>query len=96
MTNEQRPDVTLHFSGILLRLVGCERAITLPAATLGDAVAAVEARHPQLHRVLRDGDGRLRRAHRIFINGELEPAADLSTPLADEDHVEFLTAIAGS
>lgn len=86
--------MTLHFSGPLLRLAGCERAITLSAATLGDAVVAVEERYPQLRLVLRDGAGRLRRAHRVSINDELDHAADLSTTLADEDHVEFLTAMA--
>jgi sulfur-carrier protein len=87
--------VILHFSGLLLRMVGYERTVDVEAATLGAAIAAAETRYPLLKTVLRDGDGELRRTHRIFINGELDPLARLSTELRDSDEVEFLTAIAG-
>ena len=84
----------LRFTGPLLRLVDYERAIDLPAANLGEALAQIEQRHPQLGPVLKDGEGRLRRAHRVFVNGDLV-SVDLTTPLDDSDDVEFLTAIAG-
>lgn len=87
--------MTIRFSGVLLRLVDYQRAIDVPAATLGDALARLEARYPPLRQVLRDADGRLRPTHRIFINGRSHASADLTTPLSDSDEVEFLTAIAG-
>ena len=85
----------LRFSGLLLRLVDYEKHFDIPAPTLGDALAEVERRHPALRPVLHAGDGQLRRTHRVFINGELATDAELTTPLADTDDVEFLTAIAG-
>jgi sulfur-carrier protein len=87
--------VILHFSGLLLRLVDYERTLDIEAPTLGDAVDVAEDQFPMLRTVLRDGEGQLRRTHRIFINGELVPSAGLLTPLNDSDDVEFLTAIAG-
>ncbi|MGW1871612.1 MoaD/ThiS family protein [Streptomyces mauvecolor] len=87
--------MTLRFSGLLLRFVDYEREIDVHAPTLGDALTQVEARFPQLREVLRGSEGGLRATHRIFINGELA-SADLNTPLADSDVIEFLTAIAGS
>ncbi|WDN56733.1 MoaD/ThiS family protein [Streptomyces clavuligerus] len=87
--------MTLCFSGLLLRLVDYQRTIEVDAATLGEALDQVEGRHPRLRTVLRDGEGGIRRSHRVFVNGELVGAADLATPLADSDSVEFLTAIAG-
>jgi molybdopterin synthase sulfur carrier subunit len=87
--------MNLRFSGLLLRLVDYERTMQIDAPTLGDAVAVAEQRHPRLRPVLRDGEGRLRHSHRIFINGDLAPTADLTTPLGPADDVEFLTAITG-
>jgi molybdopterin converting factor small subunit len=85
----------LRLSGLLLRLVDYQREIELHASTLGEALVSVEEAHPRLREVLRDGDGRLRPTHRVFINGELVSAADLTTTLAEADDVELLTAIAG-
>jgi len=85
----------LRFSGLLLRYVDYQRTISIAAPTLGDALRQVETRFPTLRQILRDGEGRIRATHRVFINGELAPAAELGTPLADSDNIEFLTAIAG-
>jgi molybdopterin converting factor small subunit len=87
--------VKLRFSGLLLRLVDYERTIVVSAADLNDALTQVEARFPRLRQVLRDSEGGLRATHRIFINGELAPSVGVTTPLANSDEVEFLTAIAG-
>jgi len=87
--------MNLRFSGLLLRLVDYERTMHIDAPTLGEAVAAAEQRHPQLRPVLRDAEGKLRRSHRVFINGDLTPTANLATRLGPADDVEFLTAITG-
>ncbi|GAA1943775.1 hypothetical protein GCM10009837_82270 [Streptomyces durmitorensis] len=86
---------TLRFSGLLLRFVDYERTIISHAPVLGDAIAEVEDRFPRLRPILRDGEGRMRATHRVFINGELSRGAGLTTPLHEDDDIEFLTAIAG-
>lgn len=85
----------LRLSGLLLRLVDYRRVIEAPGSSLGESLSGVELEYPRLRDVLRNGDGDLRPTHRIFINGELAPAADLTTPVQDSDDVELLTAIAG-
>jgi molybdopterin converting factor small subunit len=84
------------FSGLLLRFVGYERTMRIPAADLGEAFDLLKERHPRLRPVLWDQRGDLLRVHRLVLNGELirgEP--DKETVLTDEDKVEFLTAVAG-
>lgn len=85
----------MRFSGILLRLVNYDREVRVDAPTLGEALTLAEARYPKLRSVLRDGEGELRRAHRVVINGTLMTRATLSTPVGDSDSIQFLTAIAG-
>ncbi|KPC60783.1 MoaD/ThiS family protein [Streptomyces chattanoogensis] len=72
-----------------------QRAFPIEADTLGAALEWLEERHPQVRRVLRDGNGRIRRTHQVFLNGEQLTDASLDTPLAESDRVEFRTAIAG-
>ncbi|WP_331742813.1 MoaD/ThiS family protein (plasmid) [Streptomyces sp. NBC_00868] len=86
---------TLRFSGILLRFVDYERTITSHASHLGDALAEVEDRFPRLRPILRDSAGNLRTTHRVLFNGEVTAGATLTTPLAEDDDVEFLAAVAG-
>ncbi|KPC58451.1 MoaD/ThiS family protein [Streptomyces chattanoogensis] len=85
----------LHFSGTLQRFVGFDRVLTIPAGTLGEALHWAEERHPQLRQVLRDNTGRLRRTHRVVLNGELVSAPDDELALQEGDMVEILTAVAG-
>ncbi|MGI5239291.1 MoaD/ThiS family protein [Dactylosporangium sp. CA-139066] len=87
--------MVIRFSGLLLRFVDYQRTVTLPACTLGEALALLESSHPRLRPVLQDNTGRLRGTHRMFVNGELVPRPTDATPLDDNDEVEFLTAIAG-
>ncbi|UJB43040.1 MoaD/ThiS family protein [Streptomyces sp. A1-5] len=87
--------MTLHFSGILLRLVNYQRTLPIEADSLGDALERLEERHPQVRKVLRDGSGQIRRTHQVFLNGEQLTDPALDTPLKETDRVEFLTAIAG-
>jgi sulfur-carrier protein len=83
------------FTGVLQRSAGNQHIVTLPAATLGEAVAQLTALHPPVSRVLLDNTGQLRRAHRLFLNGELVQRPSGGLRLADEDRIAFLTAIAG-
>ncbi|MEG3630827.1 MoaD/ThiS family protein [Streptomyces poriticola] len=84
-----------HLSGQMLRFVDYDREVEIRAATLEEALRELAERHPRLKAVLFDNTGKVRRAHRIRLNGEVltEPAGNL--PLADDDCIGFLTAIAG-
>jgi molybdopterin synthase sulfur carrier subunit len=87
--------MNFRFSGALLRFVDYERTVQVEADALGPALHRLEERHPQLRAVLRDGEGNVRRTHRIFLNGEQVGSADPELPLKETDEVEVLTAIAG-
>ena len=83
------------FTGILQRAADNQRIVAIPAATLGNAISELAVRHPRIGQVLLDNTGQLRQAHRLLLNGELIPRPKTDLMLAENDHVEFLTAIAG-
>lgn len=83
------------FSGILLHSADNQRSVSIPAATLNNALAELTSRFPQIRRVLLDNAGQLRQAHRVILNGELIPRPDNAMPLSAEDRIAFFTAIAG-
>lgn len=88
--------MVFELTGVLQRSAANQHCVTIPAATtLGEAIAELTNRHPQIGEVLLDNAGGLRRAHRLFLNGELIHRPDVAMPLAHNDQVEFLTAIAG-
>lgn len=82
-------------SGTLLRFVGYQRELEVEAHTVGEAFDALEAQHAALRRVLRDGEGSLRSAHQLFINGEQVGRDSLQRSVGGGDVLEVLTAIAG-
>jgi hypothetical protein len=90
------------FSGVMLRFVDFSKAIEVSEPNLELALKTLLARWPQLGPVLLDGEGRLRRSHQMFLNGESVEARYYSDPQArsqlamgPDDSVYFLTAIAG-
>ena len=87
--------MTFRFSGLLLRFVDYQRTVPLPASTLGEALALLNQRYPQLRPVLQDNTGKLRGTHRMFVNGQMVARPSDKMSLAEEDDIEFLTAIAG-
>ncbi|HEV8562399.1 MAG TPA: MoaD/ThiS family protein [Actinophytocola sp.] len=87
--------MNFEFTGVLLRSAGNRSSVPIPAATLGDALTELTSQLPQMGRILLDNTGQLRRAHRLFLNGELVPNPDRTMVLSESDRIEFLTAIAG-
>lgn len=77
---------------------GLPRRLELDAATVGDAIAALEARWPGLRDRLCEpaaggsGDQALRPHIRAFVDGE---RADLATPLAPAARLDVVAAISG-
>ncbi|MFI9561577.1 MoaD/ThiS family protein [Nonomuraea endophytica] len=80
---------------MLLRSADNQRTVPIVAGTLNDALTELTARFPDTKRLLLDNAGRLRQAHRVMLNGELLLRPHSALPLAEDDRVEFFTAIAG-
>lgn len=87
--------MNVEFTGILLRAANNNRTVTIDATTLADALAELTTKFPSMDRVLLDNTGNLRKAHRVFLNGELVSHPDRTMPLGTGDRIEFLTAVAG-
>jgi sulfur-carrier protein len=77
----------------LLRLFpGCEREPVVAATTVGEMIAALDARWPGMRDRLCDSTPRVRRHINIFVEGE---RATLETPLSADAEVFIMTAISG-
>ena len=71
------------------------KAVDATGATLDEAVADIESRHPGLRERLVEG-GALRRFVNVYVNDEdVRFLSGLATPLADGDTVTILPAVAG-
>lgn len=71
---------------------GLPRVETAEGATVADALAALDARHPGLLDRLCEPGPRLRRHIRVFV--DLAPA-ELATPVGPDSRVDIITAITG-
>jgi molybdopterin converting factor small subunit len=92
MTGESAP-VTVHLPPALLALFpGAERRVAVPAATVAEAIAALNARWPGMRDRLCDSTPAIRRHVNVFVHGQ---RATLRTPLAPGAEVVILTAIRG-
>ncbi|MBW2420025.1 MAG: MoaD/ThiS family protein [Deltaproteobacteria bacterium] len=69
--------------------------VEVDADTVRSCIEAVEARHPGFRELILDGDGKLRRFVRLFVNGEALDRDALDAPVADVDRVQVLAAAAG-
>jgi sulfur-carrier protein len=83
------------FNGLLLRAAHNQQSVSVSAATFDGALTELTSGLPQLRRLLLDNSGQLRQAHRVILNGELVPRPTGAMALAEEDRIEFFTAIAG-
>jgi molybdopterin converting factor small subunit len=71
---------------------GAEREVEVQAATVAQAIDALDARWPGMRDRLCDSTPRVRRGINIFVAGE---HAGLDTPLRSGDWVLVMTAIVG-
>ncbi len=91
--DDQEPPVCVVLPAVLTALFpGYPREIEVRAATVGDAIAALEARIPGLGDRICDSTPAIRRHMRIFAGGV---RADLATRLAPGTEVLVMTAISG-
>ena len=71
---------------------GSARRVELPASTVGEAMAALDARWPGMRDRLCDSTPSIRRHINVFVEGE---RANLATALKPGAEVIVLTAISG-
>jgi molybdopterin synthase sulfur carrier subunit len=73
---------------------GLPRRLDVDAPTVGEAIAALDARWPGLQdRLCEGGDGATLRPHiRVFVDGE---RAELDTPLGTGARLDVIAAISG-
>ena len=90
------------FNGLMLRFVDFAKEIEIAAPNLELALRTLLERYPRLVPVLLDGDGRVRRTHQMFLNGEQLTRAYYSDAQVRSEHairpgdsIYVLTAVAG-
>ena len=87
------PSVCLVLPRALLSLFpDASREVELSAATVGEAIAALDRRWPGMRDRLCDATPRIRRHINVVVDGQ---RARIDTTLKDGDRVHVLTAISG-
>jgi molybdopterin converting factor small subunit len=76
----------------LRELAGGEGRLEVSAATVGDAITALERDHPRLAGWVLDEQGRIRDHVKVFLNGEV---AALDTQVSVNDRIHVLPSISG-
>jgi len=74
-----------------------EPQIQVEGETIGTCLDAVDAVYPGFRELVVDASGQVHRFNKLFLNGELlgrEPEV-LATPVAAQDEIEVMAAIAG-
>jgi sulfur-carrier protein len=88
--------VTVRIPGVLRASCGGLKQFPLSAASVRDALDAIERLHPSLHRSICDETGAVRRHVNVFVNADhVRDHAGLDTALAPGDVVWFLPAVSG-
>lgn len=92
------PPATLevHLPALLHDSVGGQARLTVPGATLRDALRELLARHPLLETHLYESPGTLRRHVLLYFNGEsLSWLPSLDVPLRPGDELQVVQAVSG-
>lgn len=88
--------VTVKLPTQLRAAAGGASKVEVSGATVGAALEALYAQHPDLKDSLSDGDGGLRRFVNVYVDGEDVRFGDgLSTPVKDGGEIQVLPAVAG-
>ena len=86
----------IHIPTPLRQYAGKQASIDVPGATVGDAMNALVAQHPELRKHLYTDDGKLRAFVNLYVNDEdiryLEKEA---TALKEGDNISIVPSIAG-
>ena len=88
--------VTVRIPSAMRSLTADAGTVTVDAATVGEALAALVAAHPGMGARLYDDQGKLRRFVNVFVGDEdIRFERGLETPVADGVTVSILPAVAG-
>ncbi len=80
----------------LRQYTGKQSAVSVPAKTVGDALAGLIAQHPDLKRHLYSDDGKLRAFVNVYVNDEdMRYLQKEATVLTDGDTISIVPSIAG-
>ena len=80
----------------LQSLTDRQSEISVQAATVGEALSALETQFPGLRERLRDDSGRLRRFINLYVNEEdIRFLQNEDTQLGEKDEIAIIPAIAG-
>lgn len=91
--DDQEPPVRVVLPAVVVALFhGCPREVEVRAATVAQAIAALEVRIPGMRDRICDSTPAIRRHIRVFVDGI---SADLETRLAPGAELLVMTAISG-
>ncbi len=80
----------------LRKLTNNEELVEVNAATVGEAIAELQARYPGIEERLVDEKGEVRRFVNVYVNEEdIRFLKNKQTPLNDGDEISIIPAIAG-
>lgn len=80
----------------LRQYTGKQSTVSVPAATVGEALAALVAQHPDLKRHLYNDDSKLRAFVNVYVNDEdMRYLQKEATVLKDGDTISIVPSIAG-
>ncbi|QBI19797.1 MoaD/ThiS family protein [Egibacter rhizosphaerae] len=87
--------VTVRLPGVLQPAVGRVREVEVEASTVGDAIASLLARHPELRPHLFDEGGALRTHVLCVVDGEPTRLRQPDQPLRAGSEIAFVPAVSG-
>jgi len=80
----------------LRKLTNNEDVVEVSAATVGDAIVALQSRYPGIQERLLDDTGAVRRFVNVYVNEEdIRFLQNQETQLKDGDEISIIPAIAG-
>jgi MoaD family protein len=86
----------IHIPTPLRQYVGRQVAVEVNGATVGDAMNALVAQHPDLRKHLYTEDGKLRAFVNLYVNDEdIRYLQKEATALKDGDQISIVPSIAG-
>ncbi len=88
--------MTVHVPAPLRPFTGQQAVLDLPARTVGEALAELVSRHPELRRQLYGDDGRLRSFVNLYLNDQdIRYLQREATPVKEGDALSIVPAVAG-
>jgi molybdopterin converting factor small subunit len=86
----------IHIPTPLRQYVGKQASVDVTAGTVGEALNAMVAQHPDLRRHLYTDDGKLRAFVNVYLNDEdIRYMQKEATALQDSDSISIVPSIAG-